>query len=149
MEDIGDYIYYIFIAIAVIASLFGKSKKKTVPRNPNPTETAPSDWGEVFGELFGTEKPQPQPQPQPVLRSATPPVAKPKTVTKKNAYKPISQLIDEIVTTSEGMRAIKSAETETLDMEKDTAGFSLDDIPNEAGEWRKVFVYNEIFNRKY
>jgi hypothetical protein len=146
MEDNGNYIYWIIVAIAAIVSLFGKKKKNPVSQNPKPTTTVPQDWEEVFGKLFDTDKPQ----AQPILRPVSQPVAKPKTVTPKSVYKPIPIPVDEQAADNEGIRAIKSTETAmNADIEEDTGGFSLEDISNSAEEWRKVFVYKEIFNRKY
>jgi hypothetical protein len=149
VENINDYIYYIIVAIAVIASFLGKSKKKTVSRNPGPTETAPQDWGDVFGELFGTEKPEPQPQPQPAIRPVNQPVASPEKRMSQPVHNPAISSIGKLMADKERIKIIHQTEIAFADVEENTGGLSLDDIPNDAEEWRKVFVYNEIFRRKY
>ncbi|MDR2149025.1 MAG: hypothetical protein LBE91_21500 [Tannerella sp.] len=150
MEDLGNYIYVIVIVIAALSGLLGKSKKKQPATTQKPQQQSPpSEWEDVLGELFGTPKSKPQTQPQPVSRPVSPTVTKPQMQAPKSAYKPIYQSIDEIRPPEEGVRAIETKETNILDMEEDMTGLSLDDIPNEAEDWRKVFVYNEIFNRKY
>ncbi|MDR0836327.1 MAG: hypothetical protein LBN11_07115 [Tannerella sp.] len=146
MEDLGNYFYWIILAIVALGSLFGKSKKpkQHQQQDNKPTASVPQDWEDVFGELFGTNKPK----PQPVLTVETPFTPKPKKQTSKLAYKPAAPSIEEL-TANEGVRSIDEEKIVVTDIEEDTGGFSLDDVPNDAKEWRTVFVYNEIFNRKY
>ncbi|MDR3266856.1 MAG: hypothetical protein LBT24_04710 [Tannerella sp.] len=142
-EDLGNYLYWIIAAIAIVSSLWGKFKKAKSQQD-KPKETSPQDWGDVLGELFGEKKPQ----PQPVVRQPAKPVNQGVVKkTQKPVYKPIP--VYEMSAANEGTSAINPTEIGIIDIEEDTVGFSLEDIPNNAQEWRKVFVYNEIFGRKY
>jgi hypothetical protein len=67
----------------------------------------------------------------------------------KTTQKTVYKSIDEMSAANEGISALNPIEIGMTDIEEDTGGFSLEDIPNNAQEWRKVFVYNEIFDRKY
>ena len=49
MEDLGDYIYLIFIAIAVVSSFFGKKKKKGTEPNEHPAPA--TNWQEIIKQM--------------------------------------------------------------------------------------------------
>jgi hypothetical protein len=148
MKDFGieNYFYLILLVIAAVSGLLGKSRKTPPPQN-KPKDAVPQDWEDVFGELFGKEKPQPKPVVFQTSKSESQKTVKSKIETQKPVYQPI--IADRMTAASEGMRTIKDVETEMIDIEEDSGGFSLNDIPDNAEEWRKMIVYNEIFNRKY
>jgi hypothetical protein len=144
--EIDNFFYVILLVIVVISSFLGKFKKAKTPQN-QPKDSVPQNWEDILGELFGAEKPQPKPV---VLQTAKPEsqkTVKQETGKRKSVYQP--KTADRMTAANEGVRTVKDVETGVMDMEEDTGGFSLDDVPDSAEEWRKMIVYNEIFNRKY
>jgi hypothetical protein len=143
MEDLGNYFYWILLVIAGISSLLGKFGKAKNRQN-KPKDNQPWDWEDMLGELSGEKKPQSKPVETENRRAITS-----KTEMQKTVYQP-KPLDSRIAAGREGIRTIKPVETVMTDIQEDITGsFSQEDIPDNAEEWRKVVVYNEIFNRKY
>jgi len=129
MDSIGDWLYVVLLIIAGISSIIGSIGKKR--REEAQKQEAPPDiFPDIFPEMF----------PEQAVEI---PVAKPVTQPRrKHAPQNIFQ---------EGVSSLKTANTEAImpDVEEETAFFTLNDIPADTDEWRKAFVYNEIFTRKY
>ena len=76
MEDIGDYIYFLLLAVFALSGLFGKKKKdtKTSEKKKPVFDQIPKSWEELEEML---DKPQPKPQPATTARPVTIPRSEP------------------------------------------------------------------------
>ena len=155
MENIGDWLYVIILIIAGISSIFSSARKKAkqvstktqqtgqTQQAPPPREIAKGDifdddfWGDITNQQLPKKKPVPSIQPQP------------KT---KQSYKGLPKQGDyNFNSINEGQSSITKnyANSTFADNEEEYASITLEDLPSETEEWRKVFIHNEIFNRKY
>ena len=147
MENIGDWIYLIFIAVAVIGSLL-KPKKRAeqtppVVRNPHSQPGAQNrqaetsarpvqSWDDIL-QRFG-EKVTPKPEPQPVKKTKTKPFIE--TVSAENSLQQKTPLTSSIAD------RIKSYSNEQLvDANRPALVFNFNDLD----EIKKGIVYSEIF----
>jgi hypothetical protein len=147
MEDFGDYIYLIAIAIAGLSSLF--KKKKTAESNQ---ERNMPDLDDVLPDTEEEYYPRSEPdyREEPVTMWSEPVAATPvKPVAEQ--WAPVSY---ETVADYMKLRAKKTVHTthsafesiQPVETPKET-GF---DIELESVEdVKRAFVYSEIFNRKY
>ena len=157
MEEFGDWIYILVIVIAAVSSIISSMRKKAQqaaelnkPREvivnsgekddywgdlSKKTETEPDDfWGELTGNTAKKPAVKSQPKPkQPVKKSYTP------------IGKPITSFLDSYL---EGQTAITTNEIATIEAIEEHVAFSVKDLPDDTDEWRKAFIYNEIFARK-
>ena len=148
MESIGDWLYVLILIIAGISSIFSSIRKKARQTSTQTQQTGQSQQtpappreiikGDIFDDDFWGEK----------LPEKPAPVVKPQP--KRKSYQTIAEQSNYFNQTDEGQSSIKTNTSPIFaDNEEEYASITLDDIPSEAEEWRKVFVYNEIFNRKY
>ena len=141
MEEFGDWIYILIIVIAGISSLISSTRKKAreaaelnKPREVIVKSDREDDfWGSLTQQ---TEVKPAVSENQPKRSSKRPflPVEK-QTQTFLDMYQ-------------EGQPAIQSTETAIAEPIENQSLFTVDDMPENIGEWRKAFVYNEIFARK-
>ena len=137
MEDLGDYIYLIFIAIAVVSSFFGKKKKKDVQPTEHPAPA--TNWHEIIKQMAEGKEVVETPEPAPV--KVVPVVAKPATVSSTQ------EAMVSVKSASEGTRSIthKAATIEDDDDSQSPILVELDDQDDAA----KAIIYSEILTRKY
>lgn len=134
MEDLGDYIYLIFIAIAVVSSFFGKKKKTDVSQpadNPAPS----TNWQEIIKQMAEGKEPEPAP-----VKVAP---VKPMLTTVSS----IQEAMVSVKSAAEGTRFIthKAAIVEEDDSSQSSLLVELDDQSDAA----KAIIYSEILTRKY
>ena len=121
MENIGDWIYVVILIIAGISSIFNALKKKNKEAAEQPQHH------EVFTE---SENNDDYPFQTPYYSEI-----KPKKPTEK-VY--------------EKLHSMTQTETENIQLEiENSPTITLEDLPSDTDDWRKAFVYKEIFERKY
>jgi len=140
MEEFGDWIYFLVIIVAGVASLISSTRKKaqqaagqSQPREIITNKSEKDDFWDDYipkAETKPVGKIQPKSQPQPFHPSAT----------KQNKqYFSIYQ---------EGQPVFEREESKPLEIDDIHAAITIDDLPENTNDWRKAFIYNEIFNRK-
>ena len=142
MEEFGDWIYILVIVIAGVSSLISSMRKKTreAAEQNKPREVIVKNDRE--DDFWGS------PTQQTTARPATS-GNQPKRPSKKNFLPVEKQSQTFLDMYQEGQSAIQSTmETEVAETFENQALFAVDDIPENIGEWRKAFIYNEIFARK-
>jgi hypothetical protein len=138
MENIGDWLYFAVIVVAAVSSLIGsigKKRKQAAEQQQQRQKQQPRDiFEEVIREIVA-----PQPSPQTYQKPAAKPV---KVKPQRKAG---------IFGAQEGVSAFTTivASPTELYTEEERPDITLEDLPNGADEWRKAFIYNEIFKRKY
>ena len=160
MENIGDWLYVVILIIAGISSIISSARKKAKQVSTKtqhtgqtqqsrqtqqvpPREIVKGDifdddfWGDKTNQQLPKKKPVPSIQPQPKTRQSY------KGLPKQGEYN--------FNSVNEGQSSItkNQANTTFADNEEEYASITLEDLPSETEEWRKVFIHNEIFNRKY
>ena len=138
MEEFGDWIYIILIIIAGVASLVNSTRKKARQleeqnRQPRPVITDQSDNDDFWGTVSSQTETQPEipvPSRQSVRQEYT---------SIKRSFLNIEQ---------EAQSAIQATDMQTADIENEYSAITVEDMPNDTDEWRKAFIYNEIFSRK-
>ena len=137
MEDLGDYIYLIFIAIAVVSSFFGKKKKKGTEPNEHPTPA--TNWQEIIKQMAEGKELVDTPEPAPV--KVAPVVAKAATVL------PTQEPMVSVKSAAEGTRSVvnRTAVVDDEEALQSSLLVELDDQEDAA----KAIIYSEILTRKY
>ena len=137
MKDLGDYIYLIFIAIAVVSSFFGKKKKKDVQPNEHPAPA--TNWHEIIKQMAEGKELVDTPEPAPV--KVAPVVAKAATVL------PTQEPMVSVKSAAEGTRSVVNRTAVVGDEEalQSSLLVELDDQEDAA----KAIIYSEILTRKY
>ena len=171
MEDIGDYIYFLLLAVFALSGLFGKKKKdtKTSEKKKPVFDQIPKSWEELEEML---DKPQPEPQP-------TAPARPPFTIPRSEQARPTTPFGSAEVISSpeyettgyetmsydtatdfstlrakkqikESIFKTKTTFVDTLSESESATEFSpfTIDLAN-TEEAQKAFIYSEIFQRKY
>jgi len=138
MEEFGDWIYFLVIIIAGVASLISSTRKKAQQaagqNKPREIITKKSDREDIWDDYIPKAEPVAAVQPVPQPLKSHP------SVTKQNKqYFSIYQ---------EGQPALQMEESKPLEIEDNLASITIDDLPENTDDWRKAFIYNEIFNRK-
>lgn len=121
-------------------------------------------WEEIEKTLLPTPEkthipekaPVPQKKREPIVRQRTSPMTvRPLSTETKRAYQSISEQSNYAFDKHlEGQSSIANYYTDSATSEMEIgdeihASVTLNDLPTDTNEWRKAFVYNEIFNRKY
>lgn len=133
MKDLGDYVYLIFIALAIVSSFFGKKKKREDSKpadNPAPS----TNWQDILQQMTG-EKETDDAKPTP-LKVA--PLTKDVLVSKA----PISRMNSE----TEGLRSVVHKESDLSLEEDDQSPFFVDF--EDEDDLKRAIIYSEIFNRR-
>ena len=143
MEEFGDWIYILVIVIAGVSSMISSMRKKArqdaeanKPREIINDNNSEDNFWDVL---------TPQPEKKPVIKSYK---RRDMPLSSITFGKQKKSFLDNYL---EGQSAIDIEapdESETLNAVEDYASITVEDIPRDAGEWRKVFIYNEIFSRK-
>ena len=137
MEDLGDYIYLIFIAIAVVSSFFGKKKKKETEPNGHPAPA--TNWQEIIKQMAEGKELVDTPEPAPVKVA---PVA-----TKAVSVSPTPEAMVSVVSAAEGTRSVVNR-TAVVDDEEALQSSLLVELDDQEGA-AKAIIYSEIVTRKY
>ena len=137
MKDLGDYIYLIFIAIAVVSSFFGKKKKKGTEPNEHPAPA--TNWQEIIKQMAEGKELVDTPEPAPV--KVAPVVAKAATVL------PTQEPMVSVKSAAEGTRSVvnRTAVVDDEEASQSSLLVELDDQEDAA----KAIIYSEILTRKY
>ena len=137
MEDLGDYIYLIFIASAVVSSFFGKKKKKGTEPNEHPAPA--TNWQEIIKQMAEGKELVDTPEPAPV--KVAPVVAKAATVL------PTQEPMVSVKSAAEGTRSVvnRTAVVDDEEASQSSLLVELDDQEDAA----KAIIYSEILTRKY
>ncbi|HPW90219.1 MAG TPA: hypothetical protein PLJ40_02255 [Paludibacteraceae bacterium] len=130
MEDLGEYIYWIFIGIAVVSSFFGKKKKKDI----QPTEYPVPDWKKIHQKISEGEEDK-----------HLEPVAV-KTRKAGSNEQPVEAMVSK-VSAAEGVRSVKHKVVTVENDEESESAFSID--MDDTDELAKGIIYSEILTRKY
>ena len=148
MDNLGDWLYIVFLIVAAVSGLFGSGKKKkrqtevlgrpdseTEPETQKPAQKSFWEMLEEMQEEKPKAKPMPTPQP------ATRPVIKSKEK-QPHASTPF------LNTESQHPSTIKSSPA--LQLEPDDENTVMHGITfADADDLKKAVIYSEIFNRKY
>lgn len=154
MDNLGDWLYIVFLVIAAISGLFGSGKKKKQPaakpvRPRNTVETSTESkqkkgfWDILQEELNGPEQALPPTKKVVAKKTITPQ----KTV-KAKAYTASSPFLAGEKTTS----SIPQQQNEILmeEISSDNHSVTREDFHlQDVDEVRKAIIYSEILNRKY
>lgn len=135
MEDFGDYIYLIVIAIAALSSFLGK-KKKPIPDAERSLPEMP-DLDDVIPEYTEyTESPRP--------------LYEELKINKKLADIPTYETVSDFTSMKAKMQVVhtdKHFVGSELTVSDDN-DFNILEL-NTPDDVKKAFIYSEIFNRKY
>ena len=141
MDNVGDWIYIVFLIVAAISGLFSSKKKKKRPtqvlgqpgHDTYPEENTSSGKGfwEILEEATTPQKPE----------APTAPIHKKKK--KTPASKPF-------LSTEQEIQKSKVSSSQPMNFPIEEEHSMLEDIEfNNAEELRKAVIYSEILNRKY
>ncbi|RHU21624.1 hypothetical protein DXD68_23675 [Parabacteroides sp. TM07-1AC] len=137
MDNLGDWIYIVFLIVAAVSGLFSSKNKKKRPTQvlgqpeyePAKEEHAPS--GKGFWEILE--------------EATTPPEKKEKKKKKKEIRQPNPFLAAE-----QEIHKSKVSSSPITNFPTEEEHALLEDIEfNNAEELRKAVIYSEILNRKY
>ena len=141
MDNVGDWIYIVFLIVAAISGLFSSKNKKKHPtqvlgqpgHDTYPEENTSSGKGfwEILEEATTPQKPE----------APTAPIHKKKK--KTPASKPF-------LSTEQEIQKSKVSSSQPMNFPIEEEHSMLEDIEfNNAEELRKAVIYSEILNRKY
>lgn len=141
MDNVGDWIYIVFLIVAAISGLFSSKNKKKSPtqvlgqpgHDSYPEENTSSGKGfwEILEEATTPQKPE----------APTAPIHKKKK--KTPASKPF-------LSTEQEIQKSKVSSSQPMNFPAEEEHSMLEDIEfNNAEELRKAVIYSEILNRKY
>lgn len=171
MEDAGDYIYLILLALTVVSGLFGKkNKKKKIAEKKKPVIDIPKSW-EDFDRQFNPEmakpiaKPVTDPvrtvqKPKPAVRPVNHPSVRPLETISSPEYDSVGYETMSYDSTDDisKMRARKTVSKNitrsispmhTMIIEEEVAQGKINIELKNPDNAREAFIYSEIFNRKY
>ena len=145
MDNLGDWLYIVFLIVAAVSGLFGSGKKKKRQTEvlgrpdseiePEPQKPPQKSFWEMLEEMQ-----EGKPKPAQVSKPATRPAMK---VKEKQRLAPSPFLNNE----SKFTKTIPTAQVTMQEEEEHGA------IPNlsfsDPDEIKKAIIYSEIFNRKY
>lgn len=138
MDELGDYLYLIFIGLAIVSTLFGKKKKKDAQKtaeNPAPSV----NWQEVLQKMSQENEPIREYEPMSVE------VIQPRQT--MTAQGPAVEMVNGTNFESEGVRSIIHKEHDQTLVEDAQPLISVDFEDKE--DLRRAIIYSEILSRKY
>lgn len=166
MENFGDWLYILILIVAGIGSVFSSLNKKHKEASGQQAPPREIIVGDGYDEepMTGRSqqsipdrapqpipgRTQPQPRPEPFSRSrASTATASASSFGSSYKSKDYSDYLQRRQT--EGVSAFAQQPYNDImpDNVEAPASVTLDDLPANIDGWRKAFVYNEIFNRKY
>ena len=138
MDELGDYLYLIFIGLAIVSSLFGRKKKKDAQKsaeNPAPS----THWQEILKEMTQEKEPVREYEPLPVE------VLQPRQ--NMAEQRPVVEMVNGTNFESEGVRSIIHKESDQAVIEDAQPLITVDFDDKE--DLRRAIIYSEILSRKY
>lgn len=141
MDNVGDWLYIVFLIVAGVSGLFNaKNKKKQVKPVQQPSKEIPGQPEETtpersFWDIFEEEEEE---QPEKKPQEETPVTSKPMEPEQVPVAAPEQRIAEQ---TSLHHRPAPSLQEEN--------NLSTDFDFNSAVELRKAVIYAEILNRKY
>lgn len=148
MDNLGDWLYIVFLIVAAVSGLFGSSKKKKRQREvlgrpdreigPEAQKPQQKSFWEMLEEMQ-EEKPKAKPIPTPQ------PASRPVIKNKEKRLHPSTTFLN---TESQHPSPIKSSPEIQLEPEEENTvmqGIAFADTE----DLKKAVIYSEIFNRKY
>ena len=130
MKNIEGYLYLLIIIGSIIATIINKNKKKADSMGKTLSQPKPKKLlEELFGDILGQENTT----PQPIRRKDVP----------KKTPQPFFMGETAMKSTNDGSKA------EMLDNMATTTFHHIAMVEPVDDEWQRVFVYSEIFDRKY
>lgn len=152
MENFGDWFYILILIVAGIGSAISSFNKKTKEASGEQAPPREIIVGDGFDEpqhapRQDRTRPKPRPTPQPLSRPRVTSTTSPSAPSHKS--KTFSDYIQQ--QQAEGTSTIEQHQYDGImpNNTEEPALITLEDLPTNTNEWRKAFVYNEIFNRKY
>ena len=141
MDNVGDWIYIVFLIVAAISGLFSSKNKKKRPtqvlgqpgHDSYPEENTSSGKGfwEILEEATTPQKPE----------------APTAQIHKKKKKTPASK---PFLSTEQEIQKSKVSSSQPMNFPAEEEHSMLEDIEfNNAEELRKAVIYSEILNRKY
>lgn len=154
MDNLGDWLYIVFLIIAAVSGLFGSGKKKKQPKpksaQPHSTvETSPdSKPAKGFWEILQEELNGPEQAPAPTKKVIAKKTITPPNTVKSKAYSTTTPFLageKAAASIPQQQNAILMEEIDSDNHSITREDFNLQDID----EVRKAIIYSEILNRKY
>lgn len=152
MDNVGDWLYIVFLIIAAVSGLVSSKDKKKKKSRPDilgqpDREIVPNDQpteGKGFWEILEdmqkeTQKPKSAPRPQQVK----PKVEKPKVITSSPAPSPFLSAEKHIP------NHIATQSTARMSTIEEEPGLMPEDTFRNIEELKKAIICAEILNRKY
>jgi hypothetical protein len=140
MENVGDWLYMVIIIIAAISSVIGSISKKNrqAAGKQQPREIITEEWEDKEFRNGDTET------QHSVLRENLPEATPLSQQTIHPEHRQINKKAEKDYSTFK-----KETVYSSLNTEEEKTAVSLEDMPANTEEWRKAFIYNEVFKRKY
>ena len=142
MDNVGDWLYIVFLIIAAVSGLFSSKDKKKKKSRPDilgqPTE------GKGFWEILeDMQKETRKPKPAPRQKQVKPKVEKPKVATSSSAPSPFLSAEKNIPNHIATRPSVRMSAIE------EEPGLRPDDTFRDIEELKKAIICAEILNRKY
>jgi hypothetical protein len=145
MDNLGDWLYIVFLIIAAVSGLLGSGKKKKRPSEvlgqpdrdivPEQEKAPEKSFWEMLEEMQ-----EGKPKPAQVSKPATRPAMK---VKEKQRLAPSPFLNTE-------SKLTKTIPTASLTMQEEEEHNAIPNLSfSDPDEIKKAIIYSEIFNRKY
>lgn len=145
MDNLGDWLYIVFLIIAAVSGLLGSGKKKKRPSEvlgqpdrdivPEQEKAPEKSFWEMLEEMQ-ERKPKPAQVPMPATRPAM-------KVKEKQRLAPSPFLNTE-------SKLTKTIPTAPLTMQEEEEHSAIPNLSfSDPDEIKKAIIYSEIFNRKY
>ncbi|MDR1224415.1 MAG: hypothetical protein LBL07_16260 [Tannerella sp.] len=141
MENVGDWLYVVIIIIAAISSVIGSisKKNKQAAGKQQPREIITEEWEDKEFRNGGDTETQ-----HSVFRENLPEATPLHQQTIHPGHRQINKKAEKDYSTFK-----KETVYSSLNTEEEKTAVSLEDMPANTEEWRKAFIYNEVFKRKY
>lgn len=145
MDNLGDWIYIVFLVVAALSGLFSSKSKKKRPTQVlgqpeyDTTQEEPTPSGKGFWEIL-EEVTAERPKQKTVTETLPNKKKNKKDIRQPNPFLAAEQEIHQAKAGSPRFMSFPTEEDHSL----------LEDIEfNNAEELRKAVIYSEILNRKY
>ena len=151
MDNVGDWLYIVFLIIAAVSGLFSSKDKKKKSRpdilgQPD-REIVPNDQpteGKGFWEILeDMQKETQKPKPAPRQKQVKSKVEKPQVVTSSPASSPFLSAEKNIPNHIATQPSVRMSAIE------EEPGLMLEDTFRDIEELKKAIICAEILNRKY